>query len=208
MKFPPDTTFCKFPFFHVHSPSTPPTFYEYGYADNFIEVPFGSTMDIEIVPEIIKTDENLKTLKSEVRECFFDGERKLKFFKIYTKENCELECISNFTFEALNCATLTQPYNIKGGISLCNFTNRPKIVTQLKNDPNFSFERNCSCLPTCNSLSYRINYFHKSHIKNDSKLIINIRMRLDEILLFRKFQQFNFSDIVSYVGGILGQDFF
>jgi amiloride-sensitive sodium channel len=38
------------------------------------------------------------------RQCYFDGERQLKFFQIYTKANCELECLTNSTMRYCNCS--------------------------------------------------------------------------------------------------------
>jgi Amiloride-sensitive sodium channel len=56
---------------------------------------------IFIILDQVLLDENLKHERPEQRNCFFDHERKLKLFRIYTKENCEHECQS-FAF-ARNC---------------------------------------------------------------------------------------------------------
>lgn len=56
-----------------------------------------ATSDIFIVPEIIKTDEDLKNVDISLRKCYFDDERKLNYFKIYTQRNCEQECLSEIS---------------------------------------------------------------------------------------------------------------
>ncbi len=43
------------------------------------------------------------------RQCYFDGERQLKFFQIYTKANCELECLTNLTLRYCNCSAFFMP---------------------------------------------------------------------------------------------------
>lgn len=55
------------------------------------------TTDVVITPEIIKTEDNLKRLDVNVRNCYFDDERKLKYFKVYTQTNCEQECLSEIS---------------------------------------------------------------------------------------------------------------
>jgi amiloride-sensitive sodium channel len=50
--------------------------------------------DIKVQAEIIKSDPDMKKLDLSIRKCYFDNERKLKFFKIYTQKNCEQECVS------------------------------------------------------------------------------------------------------------------
>lgn len=54
-----------------------------------------SFYDILIIPDVIKADKSLELLDVKFRKCFFDDERKLRIFKIYTQKNCELECISH-----------------------------------------------------------------------------------------------------------------
>lgn len=54
-----------------------------------------------IATELTRVD--LELWPPEQRQCFFEGEKKLKFFKIYTKVNCEHECLSELTLNSCNC---------------------------------------------------------------------------------------------------------
>lgn len=54
-------------------------------------------------PEMFLIEEELKKWSLEKRNCFLDGERKLNFFKIYTKNNCEHECLSVLMSEKCGC---------------------------------------------------------------------------------------------------------
>lgn len=48
----------------------------------------GYSYDIIVKPEITKIDEHFKNVDLNLRKCYFEGERKLQFFKIYTHNHC------------------------------------------------------------------------------------------------------------------------
>lgn len=58
---------------------------------------------IGVTPELALIDEALKTWSPQMRHCFLDGERKLKYFKKYTRINCEHECLGGAILEACGC---------------------------------------------------------------------------------------------------------
>lgn len=58
---------------------------------------------LEIKPEITLIADELKSWSVKARNCLLPGEKKLKFFRIYTKANCEQECLSKATYEACGC---------------------------------------------------------------------------------------------------------
>lgn len=57
----------------------------------------------EITPEITLIDDELKSWSVQERNCYLRGEKKLEYFKIYTKSNCEQECLSMATYDACGC---------------------------------------------------------------------------------------------------------
>lgn len=61
---------------------------------HFYRVPFGVETMISVTPRAITTSDNLKGYKPFKRQCFFNGERRLVFSKIYTQANCKLECLA------------------------------------------------------------------------------------------------------------------
>jgi acid-sensing ion channel, other len=199
------------PYFLVHRPDLLPTFLQ---RNDFIELKFGNDIEVEVTPEIIKTDRSLAKLDPELRECYFDNERSLRFFRTYTQKNCEIECFTNYTIQRCGCVALDQPYNDAKNITLCldqsvliheehsvpncQLYQTSKLISQ----ENFSIERNCSCYPTCDSISYHTKYRYTKI--NTNETTIAVRLNTDDIVLYRRYQQFTFSDIVSYVGGLLG----
>lgn len=56
-----------------------------------------------IVSEIRRIDKDLEAWKPKQRNCFMDGEKKLNFFKIYTKASCEHECLSRASLKTCGC---------------------------------------------------------------------------------------------------------
>lgn len=56
-----------------------------------------------ITPELRLIDSVLETWTPAKRNCFLEGEKKLKYFKIYTKINCEHECLKAAILDACGC---------------------------------------------------------------------------------------------------------
>ncbi|XP_070504562.1 uncharacterized protein [Chironomus tepperi] len=194
---------CYPPAFKIHHSHFIPTFYD---NPDFMDIKHGTHVNVVIVPEIIETDIELKKVNPEIRECFFDGEQKLKFFKKYSKENCELECLTRYMNHNCNCSHYIQPYDDIPNREFCSSHMQVICYQKLRalfGLENFSREQNCVCLPTCDSLTYRIQYYPEYH--NDSlETSITIQINTDDIILYRRYQQFTASDVVSYVGGLLG----
>ncbi|KAG5679881.1 hypothetical protein PVAND_009418 [Polypedilum vanderplanki] len=181
----------------IHSPELLPTFMD---LKMITDVP--QSINIEIIAENIKTEESLRSQKPEDRECYFEDERQLKYFKIYTQKYCEMECIMDHLFNVCKCQMIDSIYKERKPFCLainenCINTERAKISQQENN-----IKTNCTCLPLCNMLTYHVKY---NQIKNeDNESIITVTMNGEDFILFRRYQQFTFSDIVSYVGGLLG----
>lgn len=63
----------------------------------YFRVPQRQEVVVSVKPNMITTSEGLADYAPERRQCYFNKERDLKFFKVYTQSNCELECLANFT---------------------------------------------------------------------------------------------------------------
>lgn len=140
--------------FMVHPPDELPMMFE---KHNIFEFAGGRSLEVLITPSVIKSDESLKALEPSDRLCYFEGERKLRFFKVYTKRNCEIECFSNFTREKCNCVqfdivrdTDTKVCGIEEEDIDCVFDSESLFNYTLAAG-NFG---SCSCFSLCNSISY------------------------------------------------------
>ncbi len=79
------------------------------FTSNHFKIPTNKSAIILIKPKITRTADSLLSYDPQIRKCFFTGERQLKFFQIYTKLNCEFECLTNLTLRYCNCSTFFMP---------------------------------------------------------------------------------------------------
>lgn len=74
------------------------------------DVDIKQILTLNVIPMRIIASKKLKSAYSaERRRCYFDGERQLKFFRYYTKRNCELECWVNMTLKHCGCVQFWMP---------------------------------------------------------------------------------------------------
>lgn len=59
--------------------------------------------NILVSPNVFLASEGLRSYRPEFRQCFFESERVLRYFRVYTQQNCELECLSNYTLAKCGC---------------------------------------------------------------------------------------------------------
>lgn len=129
----------------------------------------GQELEVLITPSVIKSDDSLQSLELSDRSCYFKGERKLRFFNVYTKRNCETECFSKHFLEACNCV----PFHVvrDSHARVCGFLQDGECVmdveSEFTDDPTIKVT-SCSCLPTCESITYNIEV-RGSKLRKDEK---------------------------------------
>jgi amiloride-sensitive sodium channel len=125
---------------------------------------------VNIRPQMISTSKGLDSYEPEKRQCFLYKEKKMRFFKIYTQSNCQLECLTNFTIRNCQCVHFSMPRS--NDTSVCEsdkwgctresqklFT-RKMLEVNLKpklcrmQEENLVDEFSCDCLPSCTSIEY------------------------------------------------------
>lgn len=78
----------------------------------YFQVSPGKMAFFTISPNVILTMPSVKKYSPNIRQCYFNTERSLRFFKEYTQRNCETECLSNYTVLACDCAKFSMPSKI------------------------------------------------------------------------------------------------
>lgn len=131
---------------YLHAPDQLPNF------DHFIFIPYKKQVFISIKPNVITTSQGLRNYSPEKRGCLFQSERKLQFFRLYSKEKCELECYTNYMKNMCGCVIFSQPGSKDTRICtmtdvLCSFIAMTKFSIDFK-------LRECNCLPDCTSIEY------------------------------------------------------
>jgi len=58
---------------------------------------------------LITTSQRLKSWNPEIRHCYYQSERTLKFFRVYSINNCDIECRANNTLKMCGCVAYYHP---------------------------------------------------------------------------------------------------
>lgn len=142
---------CKQATFTLHSPFEMPDGFD---TSDYCTFDYQKVITVSIIPEVIFTDESLRSIDPEKRNCFFDGEKELKYFKIYTKRNCETECFAELAMKTCNC---TPFYFVREETTpLCYLKNALCISSSRATPKSLRY---CGCLERCNSIKYRFEVY-------------------------------------------------
>lgn len=93
------------------------------------------------------------------RGCFYNSERHLQLFKIYTQHNCIVECMVNYTLTSCGCAPFYYPHT--KGVKLCGYEklkctryNYELFRSNVTSADESYLKTKCNCLPACFSVRY------------------------------------------------------
>lgn len=120
---------------------------------------FGGAKHIEVLitPVVVRSEDSLKNLDYADRYCYFENERHLRFFNLYTKRNCEIDCYANFTHKTCNCTPFDVPRAASTRIcSVFDFFCMLKLRESFEDPGEGGQLKDCECLTTCNSVSYNV----------------------------------------------------
>ncbi|XP_054289370.1 pickpocket protein 28-like [Macrosteles quadrilineatus] len=106
-----------------------------------------SVVLIKVFPEVIEHSKALESLSPSRRGCYINGEKQLRFYQVYNKHNCELECKANISIRDCGCVPYFLPR--EGDTPVCN---RAKSRCLLEAQQNISSK--CDCLPSCSGINY------------------------------------------------------
>lgn len=73
------------------------------------EIEILKSIKMHIRPKVIITSDALGHYPPNFRRCFFNSERQLHFYKNYNQNNCEFECMANFTKQECGCVPFYMP---------------------------------------------------------------------------------------------------
>lgn len=130
----------------LHLPNEIPTIYH-----KTIPISFKYRTYIDVTAVSHRTDESLREYPPEVRKCYFDGERKLKLFKTYSKAHCELECKINDTILNCDCVLFWMPRDNATKVCTLNGVKCARNMFETQMFRNVLF---CNCLPPCHEIKY------------------------------------------------------
>uniref|UniRef100_T1GZT5 Uncharacterized protein n=1 Tax=Megaselia scalaris TaxID=36166 RepID=T1GZT5_MEGSC len=184
-------------------------------------------------PSMITTSDGIINYTPEGRQCYFNNERYLKYFNIYTQKNCESECLSNYTLKHCGCVKFSMPRT--EDMKVCNETSI-KCYDEAEDellkvefsegliDSSFNHRgrTKCHCLPACTSLSYNTEISQAdfdliNFVKSSESLYEYYQqfegLKMSRLVIFFKESQFitskrselfGLTDFLANCGGLLG----
>ncbi|XP_065084061.1 pickpocket protein 28-like [Ochlerotatus camptorhynchus] len=142
-------------------------------------------------------------------KCYFGDQRQLSFFRIYSQQNCELECRTNYFLDTRNCVLPYMPRPI--GVQLCNDTSvsedqlqKEIMIRAISQDIPLSkyFVQSCNCLPTCNEIRYKSNASNSS-LKSANYSEVLVRFEKDHFYGSRITVRYGVVEFLASCGGLL-----
>ncbi|CAH0560646.1 unnamed protein product [Brassicogethes aeneus] len=129
-------------------------------SDSLITI--GSNINVlgSIQPEIITTSVAVKNYPPDKRDCFFQDEKPLRFFKIYTQSNCLLECFTNITLQNCECVPFYMPRTNSTPLCGLGLYKCIEVAEYESLASGFDFmeteSERCDCRPLCSDINYNI----------------------------------------------------
>ncbi|XP_037043764.1 pickpocket protein 28-like [Bradysia coprophila] len=161
---------------------------------------------VEITPHLV-VSEGIEKYEPNVRNCYYTHERHLKYFKIYTQNHCELECLANYTLNQCGCVPYFMHHfndtKICGTDLDCYWTALHDLfLPEFKDDGTHALIDDCNCLPTCTQLSYTIQVTELDRQPGRSSL--QITYKLPFFTKNVRTELHSLSEFFSNCGGSLG----
>ncbi|XP_058122939.1 pickpocket protein 28-like [Anopheles ziemanni] len=198
-----------------------------------IRIPLGHEMSIAMKPQMMTTSKSAADYHWSKRQCFFDNERRLRFFQIYNQENCELECLANITLAVCGCVRFSMPR--APGVDVCSLEmwfcmhqaraffresfNHSDASLQHGTNDGGNVATECICLPACSSIQYdlevtqsamdMIKYLEANRIfdKEAESIIVSkleIYFKESHFITSRRSELYGMVDFLANCGGLLG----
>lgn len=133
----------------LHSPIETPKMKNYGFS-----ISTGLETNVVITPKISDASDLIRKVPQKQRQCIFENEANLSYYNIYSRKNCEMECVSLLIEADCDCVLYYMPRQYNGS-KICNrkkATCYEKVLFSI--DSTHSQDKTCSCLPACFEINY------------------------------------------------------
>uniref|UniRef100_A0AAG5DG39 Pickpocket n=1 Tax=Anopheles atroparvus TaxID=41427 RepID=A0AAG5DG39_ANOAO len=196
---------------HLHAPNQYPRMYS-----QYFRIPLSQEVSVSIDPLVMETAANIQNYDPNRRQCYYNHERYLKYFKVYTKSNCEIECLANYTLKTCGCAHFAMPrtsdVRICGlGMASCcdqalSVLEEMDLLQALNN--TIKFANRCNCLPACNAIFYNTEIsqalFDWRKLLQTEHSYLSIHYKVSRFIRIKRSELFGISDFLANCGGVLG----
>ncbi|XP_069695430.1 pickpocket protein 28-like isoform X2 [Periplaneta americana] len=171
----------------------------------FFRVPLDREVVVGVKPSAIVTTEGLRSYTPERRQCFFSNERKLRFFRFYTQDNCEFECLSNHTLHHCGCLAYYMPRTENSTICGAGSNGCIKKAAELLYN-NKDMVAHCNCQPACSEIRYDVEISHAAlgWETKSSVGIVSIYFKDKQFITSQRSELYGTTDFLANCGGLLG----
>lgn len=196
---------------HLHAPNDFPW-----PSKKFIRVSKDKDVALEIKPLLTTSSPRLRNYTPEQRNCYFEDERYLKYFKAYTQSNCKLECLTNFTLQSCGCVKFSMPRDKSAKTKVCDlskidcWSKAEKLFFQkeLAGESHETSGENkgktsCNCMLSCTTIRYEA--ITSQETAKNEYLSVSFYFSETEFNMLYRVERFGFTDFISGCGGILGR---
>ncbi|KAL7020155.1 hypothetical protein ACKWTF_011388 [Chironomus riparius] len=128
-----------------------------------------SYVTFDVVPFVIMSQENIKSLYQFQRKCKFPDESTLDYFQqVYSRDLCLYECRMKKFLDLCKCIPFF--YKRKNGIKQCHQNGLKCIVHNKAIIDSLRADIDCGCLEDCNVIKYSLQrsdtmlWFHNSSV--------------------------------------------
>jgi amiloride-sensitive sodium channel len=128
--------------------------------EEFVE--FGFEKFFTLDAKVRRTSSDMRRFSPDKRRCYFEGERKLKFFKSYTKKLCDFECITNYTLKQCGCVKFSMPRG--KDTPVCDLDKIQCYTEVMRIWPFEDDAIDCMCFDACNEIEYKMS--HEREVKD------------------------------------------
>ncbi|KAE8744816.1 hypothetical protein FOCC_FOCC008540, partial [Frankliniella occidentalis] len=204
---------------HLHNPA------ENSWSSGHVlAVPLNTSVMMLAKPNLIQTSEGLRELSPVRRSCLFSSERPLKFFQMYSQDNCLYECYVNMTVTHCGCATVGTPRILGTPVCIsmssclmdtyrkeCIFlgvldAGEDAALEKVLNQSLLAMQSGtdygalpCDCLPSCTILKYdgeaSVDTFPSQ---------LNVYFNSLQFVSNRRSELYGHTDFLANFGGLLG----
>ncbi|XP_073819625.1 pickpocket protein 28-like [Musca autumnalis] len=198
----------------LHTPSDVPML-----SKRFVRISPHKEVVITVKPILLTTSDGVANYSPEKRECYMDGERYLRFFKVYSARNCEMECLTNYTLKECGCVKFSMPRS--ADMPICA---EDKISCYVQAEDRMLLEHfgssdkdPCNCMPSCTSLDYDVEIsqseFNEEQIFAAFKIKdavgakwsrLTVHFKDNEFITSKRSELYGFTDFLANCGGVLG----
>ncbi|CAH2055754.1 unnamed protein product, partial [Iphiclides podalirius] len=122
------------------------------YTSTVLRLPMNKMTTIEVSPITYKTDSALRALPPYLRQCYFQDERKLEYFEMYSDSNCKHDLWIREVKEKCNCVLFNWPTKVEEQLTYAYYEDSQE---ERKPQPY-----SASCHPACNDILYSSQVFY------------------------------------------------